>query len=157
MILFGPSSDPEKQLLGLPLEIRRQIYLAFLVKDENVRLSCDYQPDAIRWTSSLSVNDGVTAFLRTCKTIECEGTDVLYGDNTFECYHVRVFKNEFIRGSSFQHSNVFRRIGKENAAKIKRGVFGLPLVIIRGLQDSIACNPFLDFLCTDLVGLQSSP
>ncbi|KAJ9609100.1 hypothetical protein H2200_006871 [Cladophialophora chaetospira] len=150
----GPSSNPTKQLLGMPDEIRLQIYRAFLVKDGNVKLKCEYQPDAIRWTKSLSVNKGVTAFLRTCEKIKIEGTDVLYGDNTFECYHVRVFKNEFIHGKSFERSDKFRGIGKENASKIKRGYFGLPLVIIRNPQDSWEGNPFLDFMCTDLVGLQ---
>ncbi len=138
----------------MPLEIRRHIYRAFLVKNASVKLQCDYQPDAIRWTSSLSVNEGVTALLRTCRKINTEGTEVLYGDNTFECYHVRVFKNEFIRGRSYKGSDVFRGIGTENATKIKRGIFGLPLVIIRNPQDSPECNPFLDFLCTDLVELQ---
>ncbi|OCT53894.1 hypothetical protein CLCR_11408 [Cladophialophora carrionii] len=91
-------------------------------------------------TDSLAVNQGVTALFRRCRRVEDEGTDVLYSANTFECYHVRVFQNHFIHGRCCESGNRFRGIGRQNAAKIKKACFGLPLVITRYLQDSFAGN-----------------
>ncbi|EXJ64428.1 hypothetical protein A1O7_00764 [Cladophialophora yegresii CBS 114405] len=78
--------------------------------------------------------------------VEDEGSDVLYGDNTFECYHVRVFQNRFIHGRCCVPGNGFRGIGSKNAAKIKKACFGLPLIIIRNPQDSVDGNAFLDLI-----------
>ncbi|ETI28361.1 hypothetical protein G647_00810 [Cladophialophora carrionii CBS 160.54] len=126
-------------------------YRAFLVKHSNVELKCYYQPDEMLGTDSLAVYQGVPALFRRCKRVEDEGTDVLYGDNTFECYHVRVFQNHFIHGRCCESDNRFRGIGRKNAAKIKKACFGLPLVITRYLQDSFAGNAFLDLICADLM------
>ena len=41
-----------------------------------------------------------------------------------------------------------------NAAKIKKAKSGCPLVIVRRRVDDIAGNPFLDLMCSHLIGLQ---
>lgn len=143
--------------MNLPFEVRNGIYEALLVKHDTVHLECNWKPDGIKWTKSLSLGKGVTGILRACKQTETEGTNVLYGANTFECYHVRVLKNKFIDGKREyweSEDTAFPGIGKRNAAKIKKIIFGLPMVIMRGAQDSPAGNPFLDLLCGQLTGLQ---
>ena len=136
--------------MNMPLEVREVIWRALLVKENHVRLSCDYQPDDILWTKSLSIGKGVTTILRVNSRTKEEGTRILYGENVFECYHVRVFKNMFIHGKTYD----FDGIGTENAAKIKKAIFGLPLKIIRQIFYSPEHGSFLDFLCNDLTGLQ---
>ena len=169
-MISGPSSDPENQLLGLPLEIRRKIYMAFLVKDEDVWLDCyrggrlvsrgghralnKYQHGDFRLTSTLSVNKGITAFLRTCRQIESEGTDILYGENQFACCHASVMQNQFVHGMSHQDSKKFRGIGRRNSRKIQKLVVELPYLIVGKGHSSIGGNPFLDFICADLTALR---
>ncbi|KAJ9609098.1 hypothetical protein H2200_006869 [Cladophialophora chaetospira] len=143
-----PSSKPERQLLNLIPDVFTLILRAiFLKQDGNVKLECSWRPDGILYTKSLFVGPkGLVSMLRTCKKVRDEGLRILYGENTFECYHVRVLKNHFIHGPYYG-------IGKENAARIRNVQFGLPLVIRRANQEDSHHAHFLDLLCTDLPGL----
>jgi hypothetical protein len=136
--------------MNLPTEIRHAIFRAILVKNDPVRIECDYAPDGLYVTRTQHVNKGVVNFLSTCNEVAEEGTDIMYGQNEFECYHTRAMRKFWITGGRFGG------IGAKNAAKIKRVVVGLPLVIIRNDQDFVGGNQFMDFAYKYLVGLQSS-
>jgi hypothetical protein len=135
--------------------VRDSIYRILLVKTK----AFDVDGCWTKHVNRLSLpENGDSAILRTCKQIEREATDILYGENSFRFFDAKRVHQDFIR-----HSGSLRMwkdvptgagIGTGNAAKIKKAIVGLPPDVIRSTQDHNGGNWFLDMLCKDLVGLQ---
>ncbi|KAI1623241.1 hypothetical protein EDD37DRAFT_463504 [Exophiala viscosa] len=146
--------------MGMPREIRDTIYKLLLVKEDSILVQFDRSHGYIRRNHETGHEDSdysivdftamtvgpkhITSILRANKQFMEEGTDILYGENLFESYHIRAFDDVFVKNSEYG-------IGRKNAAKIKSARFGVPQNII--VYD-LGHDDILDFLCKVLKNLQ---
>ncbi|KAK4937401.1 hypothetical protein LTR10_021938 [Elasticomyces elasticus] len=149
--------------MGMPREIRDNIYRLLFVKKGTilVRFSKAMYTggDSPMWNcdnSNPAMKVGpkhITSILRANKQTKEEGTDILYGENLFESYHIRAFDTVFVKYPRYG-------IGQVNAGKIKSARFGVPLgtLIWSPKEDSTDSELVLgflcDILCATLKGLQ---
>ncbi|KAJ9609099.1 hypothetical protein H2200_006870 [Cladophialophora chaetospira] len=175
--ISGPSANPDLQLLGMPREVRNEIYRNLLVKDGVVLVNRAHDYRSYRLSldrPGLVIGPkNITNILRVNQQIKEECLDILYGENKFECHKARSFERGFVNseGKSCNCAaeiNPFCRghksflgIGKSNAAKIKHVTFGLEELCEEGLtgmsyrsQDHPDHAIFLEILCTILPSLQ---
>lgn len=99
--------------LKIPAELRDKIYRSLLLRDEPV----DF--DKRTGFGGRSV-----AFLRTCKTIQDEGTDILYGEHSFHFARTPQYRGKFFEKdwSEIAYQDVRRfleMIGPVNISKMK--------------------------------------
>ncbi|KAJ9609107.1 hypothetical protein H2200_006878 [Cladophialophora chaetospira] len=157
--LSGASTDPIKQLMGLPLELRNKIYKLLLVKEDWVGVvisHSQYGPPVLAdYCDNYRVGPKhTTSILRVSQQAHSEGTDILYGVNKFSCHHFMGFITAFLEGNAITGGR--HGIGEANAAKIKRTMFELPVKVVFNQDgDDHTLGEFLDSICRKLPALQS--
>ncbi|KAJ9609109.1 hypothetical protein H2200_006880 [Cladophialophora chaetospira] len=159
--LSGASTDPKKRLTGLPRELRDRILELMLVEDEPTNLSdlahkYSFFQVVRRFHQIELPRSNITSILRVCKQMEEEGTDLLYGRNTFIADRPSLFEDFFICGpvSEEPSPHPFTGIGLSNAAKVKSARFQISGEIDSDTQDGPNLVQLLNVLCTKLPGLQ---
>ena len=144
-----PSDDPSLQLMGIPPEIRDDIYRLLLVSHSRIIVSFVVKPYphlSLKRNRHIRIGGkNAVSVLRVCKLAYLEATKVLYSRNTFYSFDVRDFRSCFI-----QH--VHTGIGLVNAALIRKADFAIP-VRVKHFPD-VHLKAFASDFCKNLKGLR---
>ena len=115
--------------LGLPPEIRSQIYRLLLLSDRTIRMA----PPPHDQVHNLCPNNLFPAILRTCRLIYYESRNVLYGENLFGGHRIDSTNRNtaLIRRAKYRIGGYNRENGEDEA---------------RQLAESLQLHPNLEYL-----------